>query len=835
MSESVRAQPLVLFLGNARYGEFEPLRETGTRVGLIRDVSSHGWCAPDDAFDVVIPWNPADGIDGLGAELPRDGSACVLNLREAYVEDYARLCAVLALPALDPTEVAALRSKYLMRQLFRDRIGVDSTGRFQAVASVAEVVEFGETYGWPVVLKPATLYSSLFVVTVTGPRAAAGVFAQVRDGVAEHVRAKRLPQRFTALQAEEFLTGSNHSVDLVVDREAIAYPSPVVDVLTGADLGGEDFHHFARYAPSRVSAPAQRQMTDLAVQAVRAMGLRLCAAHVEFILTPRGPRLLEVGIRPGGHRARVLHQAHGVSFMAAYVAVMRGETPDPTDLTAKFSGPFGIVTPFPHATGTFEGLHAPDRLTGLPSYRGHSVYHPPGKIIGTAARGHWQVLSAELVAGTTAELIQDIEEVWRMPDLVGVRAAPDPGPGGSGTGTTARPHLLLVGGKDSGFASIAELDIRITLLQERVNLTPWQTERADTLIVYDRLDANLAESTAVFLHGQHGSGPFDAVLSFAEKHLLAAARIGERLSIVHNPLSAVRDSRDKLLTRALLDRLGLLGVPYRACHSLAEAIAFQAELAASVILKPTTGSGSRGVRLVDGPDGLVSGWEYTAAGGTAVIAEEYIPGPEVSVETLTLDGKHEVLAVTEKITIGPPSFVETGHQLPAHLAPAVQETVTTTVTALLDALGHQWGPAHTEFKIREDGTPVVIETQTRFGGDQIWQMVELVTGVRLAAATAAAMLGAAGPTRVAPAAQAAAIRFFAHENTVVRAIGGPDEARGLPGVVTVHIRASVGQQLGRLAGSDSRQGYVLATGANRREAVDRAEAAYRAVRFVVDA
>ncbi|GHC46933.1 ATP-grasp domain-containing protein [Streptomyces cinnamoneus] len=424
-----------------------------------------------------------------------------------------------------------------------------------------------------------------------------------------------------------------------------------------------------------------------------------------------------------------------------------------------------------------------------------------------------------------------------------VRTEPAPGPAAvsssarSSARSPVRPHLLLVGGKDSGFASLAELGIRITLLQERGNLTALQAERADTLIVHDRVDANRAETTAVFLH-EHGAVPFDAVLSFAEQHLLTAARIGERLSLVHNPLPAVRDSRDKLRMRALLDEHGLSSVAYRACGSLAEATAFQDRLGAPVVLKPAAGSGSRGVCLADGadgPDGLAAAWEKASAGGGAVLAEEYVPGQEVSVETLTLDGKHEVLAVTEKATTGPPAFVETGHQLPARLAPAVQEAVTSAVTALLDALGHRWGPAHTEFRIRRDGTPVVIETQTRFGGDQIWQMVELVTGVRLAAATAAAMLGVEGPVSTAPRAGAAAIRFFAHENTVVRAVGGAEAARALPGVVTVQLTARAGQALGRLEGSGSRQGYVLATGADGKEAAERAEAAHRAVGFVVDA
>ncbi|MGX1562496.1 ATP-grasp domain-containing protein [Streptomyces sp. NPDC055506] len=816
---SQRAQPLVLFLGNARYGEFEPLYETGARVGLIRDISSNGWSARDDAFDTVLPWDPAEGVEELASRLPRDGSVSVLNLREAYVEHYARLCRLLSLPSVAPEDVAALRSKHLMRQLFQERIGPDSTGRFRAVASAADLREFGEEHGWPVVLKPASLYSSLFVVTVAGPQAVAAAFAQVRDGVADHVRAKGLPQRFTQLQAEEFLAGSNHSVDLVVDRDGVPWPSPVVDVLTGADLGGDDFHHFARYAPSRAPGPARQRMAELAVAAARALELRLCAAHVEFILTPKGPRLLEAGIRPGGHRARVLHQAHGVSFMAAYAAVLRGEQPD---LAERFSKPFGIVTPFPRATGVFDGLHEPQRLTGLASYRGHSVYHSPGKLVGTAAQGHWQVVSAELVADTAESLVRDMEAVWHMDDLVAVRADP----------ARDRPHLLVVGGKDSGFASLARLGVRITLVQARADLTPLQTERADTLVVHDRLDSGLAEATAVFLH-EHGTAPFDAVLSFAESHLLTAARIGERLSLVHNPLSAVRDSRDKLRTRALLDEQGLPSVAYRACASLEEATAFQARLDSPVILKPADGSGSRGVCLAHGPHELATAWETASAGGGAVIAEEYVAGPEVSVETLTLDGKHEVLAVTEKITTGPPAFVETGHQLPARLTPTVQEKVASTVTALLDALGHRWGPAHTEFRIREDGAPVLIETQTRFGGDQIWQMVELVTGVPLAAATAAAMLGAEGTARVPARARAAAIRFFSYENTVVRGLGDVDAARALPGVVTVRVAASEGQRLGRLEGSGSRQGYVLASGDDVEEAVARAEAAHRAVGFVV--
>ncbi|MCG6495827.1 ATP-grasp domain-containing protein [Kitasatospora sp. A2-31] len=815
------AQDLVLFLGNARYGEFEPLRDAGYRVGLIRDVRSHGWCADDGAFDVVVPWDPAEGVEPLAARLGEEPGVCVLNLREAYVEPYARLLTVLGLPALPEAEVAGLRSKELMRRLFTERIGPDSTGRFGPAESVQDVLDFGEAHGWPVVVKPAALYSSLFVLTVPGPEAAAETFEHIRGGVADHVRGKGLPERFTALQVEEFLAGSNHSVDLVVDRDGTPWPSPVVDVLTGADLGGDDFHHFARFAPSLAGEEHRRTMAELAVAAVRAMGLRLCAAHVEFILTAKGPRLLEVGVRPGGHRARVLHQAHGISFMAAYAAVLRGERPD---LEARFDRPFGIVTPFPRVTGVFTGLNGFDRVTALPTYARHSLYHAPGVIAGTAAEGHWQVLSAELTAEGADDLQRDIGAVWEMADLVLTRPQ-----GGAAERRRDRPHLLVVGGKDSGFRSMAELDARITLLQQRANLSDLQRERADGLFVQEELDGAWARSLAEQLHG--AGTPFDAVVSFAEPHLLTAALIGESLGIAHNPVPAVERSRDKTRMRALLAEHGLPSVRYRPCGAADEAARFQRELDAPVIVKPADGSGSRGVTLARGPEEAAEAWRRAAAAGGAVIAEEFVTGRELSVETLTLDGKHELVAVTEKITSGAPSFVETGHQLPAALDAAATQAVEETVVALLEALGHRWGPAHTEVMLRSDGSPVVIETQTRFGGDQIWEMVELVTGVPLAAATAAGMLGLDGRFRRTPAGGGAAIRFFAHENVEVLAVDGIDAARELPGVVTVKAAAQPGRRLGPLTGSGSRQGYVLAVGADRGQAVARAEAAWQAVDF----
>jgi biotin carboxylase len=392
-----------------------------------------------------------------------------------------------------------------------------------------------------------------------------------------------------------------------------------------------------------------------------------------------------------------------------------------------------------------------------------------------------------------------------------------------------RPRVLLLGGKDSGFRSISELDVDVCLLQVQADLSPLQVERATDLIVLDHLPDSLAERLARELDELR---PFSTVVSFYESRLELAARLGERLGVVHNPLPAVLRTRSKLAMRRLLEARGLPSVRYAECWQPGDVQDFLKLVGPPAVLKPSAGSGSRGVVLIDSFSDVEAAWRWCVSGGDLpAIVEEFVDGTEYSVESMSRRGHHDILAITEKITTGRPSFVETGHQLPARLPPGEAEAVRAMVTTLLDTVGHSWGPAHSEVRITPDRGPVIIETQTRFGGDQIWEMVELVTGERFGAATVAGLLGLADTGAVTPKSQAAAIRFFAYENATVQDVRGVEEARGLPGVVRVDIRAKPGQVLGPLTGSWSRQGYVLAIGETVDQAVSRAEAARSTVEF----
>ncbi|MFY1583646.1 ATP-grasp domain-containing protein [Micromonospora sp. WMMD734] len=384
-------------------------------------------------------------------------------------------------------------------------------------------------------------------------------------------------------------------------------------------------------------------------------------------------------------------------------------------------------------------------------------------------------------------------------------------------------HVLVVGGVDFMIDKVEKLGLRYSMVQlpELVSDRHLQGARRFAVIDYRDSDEVLAVARA-----WHSIDPFDAVVSFTEYGLEPASRCARELGVAGDNLDAVLLTRDKKKTRDLLERHGLSPVRHRICASPADAATFLGELdGRPMVLKPSDRGLSEGVVVVGPTEALADGWAWAAAATTGpILAEEYLDGPEYSVESFSLAGQHDIVMITEKVTTELPRFIEVGHQAPARLAPAVREQVVELVTALLTLIGQRTGPAHTEIRLTAAG-PRVIESQTRAGGDQIWEMCELVTGVDLLSETMIALLGLPMPRRV-PAAKAAAIRFFSFENGRVAGVHGLAEAAADEGVVRLVCTLRPGQELGLLESSTSRQGYALCVGDSTDDAVAHAEATH---------
>lgn len=303
-----------------------------------------------------------------------------------------------------------------------------------------------------------------------------------------------------------------------------------------------------------------------------------------------------------------------------------------------------------------------------------------------------------------------------------------------------------------------------------------------------------------------------------EDTMLLAYEVAAELGKAANPPGAVRLLNDKLAMRALLARHGVSAVRYACAPSWREAAALLDSFELPVVVKPTSLAGSRGVLLLRRPDQL-TGWGRLLDGygyRGPVLVEEYLRGPEFSVETISAGGVHHVVGVTGKELGPPPLFVETGHVHPAPAAADRHAAMGELTVRLLDLAGYRNGPAHTEVIWTAAG-PRIVESQARVGGDRIFRLVELATGVDIERAMFTVLAGRE-PDLAPRRHRVARIGYFGFRPGVLESVTGVERARGLPHVADLHFPFAPGEVLPAVLDSKSRHGYAIVSGETHEEA-----------------
>lgn len=232
------------------------------------------------------------------------------------------------------------------------------------------------------------------------------------------------------------------------------------------------------------------------------------------------------------------------------------------------------------------------------------------------------------------------------------------------------------------------------------------------------------------------------------------------------------------------------------------------------ILKPADSSGSRGifeVKDIHNEDLIVEAYEYCHPFSRVgdVVVEEYMEGPEVSVETLTVNGECHVIQITDKLTTGAPHYVEMGHSQPTMLSKEIAEQISKVAKAANKAIGIKNGPSHTEIIVTKQG-PKIVELGARLGGDNITtHLVPLSTGVDMVECCIKIALGEI-PDIKKKWNKGSAIRYFEQHAGVIDSIEGVDKAEEIDGVQQISIVHGVGEKVTEINSSGERMGFVIA-------------------------
>ena len=269
--------------------------------------------------------------------------------------------------------------------------------------------------------------------------------------------------------------------------------------------------------------------------------------------------------------------------------------------------------------------------------------------------------------------------------------------------------------------------------------------------------------------------------------------------------------------------------------TLEELKAHEADVTFPCIIKPTDNAGSHGVAKVYSFQELLDNYEYahSCSRHGKVIIEEYLDGPEVSVEVMVVNSVVNILQITDKITTKAPHFVEMGHTQPSRLPVATQEAIRNVTDAACKAIGIDKGPAHVEMKVTKRG-PVMIELGARMGGDNITtHLVPLSTGIDMVGSTIKVALGE--EPDIEPTLHCgSAIRYFEVPFGTIKAIENVEEAKKVLGVKQITFTKEVGEESTPIHCSNDRIGFVIAQGATAEDAVKACEEAMRVIKVNIE-
>jgi len=309
-----------------------------------------------------------------------------------------------------------------------------------------------------------------------------------------------------------------------------------------------------------------------------------------------------------------------------------------------------------------------------------------------------------------------------------------------------------------------------------------------------------------------------------------AARVAERIGLPH-PLDARTGAVATSKTRQR-EAFAEAGVPHaRAIDPRDPAVELPA------VVKAPDRQGQRGLALVRSraelEPALAAARSESRSG--AVLVEQLVEGPELTVNGFSVAGRFVPLTVTDRLTAEPPAF---GVAL-AHVWPSAHDTdeAADAARAAVEAVGIREGPSYTQVRLGVAG-PVVMEVAARLGGGHDAELCEAATGVDLNGLAIEAALGRPCDT-VLQAGSAgiggAAIVFLVPPVGGLLETAGVEEAEAAEGVRWVRVYRRPGHVFGELRRGADRAGAILALGASRDEALERARRAADAVRFRVDA
>lgn len=657
--------------------------------------------------------------DRLGPNKP-DGVIC---RDEIFARDVANLTQAYGLPGESDATAVLLSDKSAVRDCLK-KAGLGSL-QWRRVRSVEEALQAGREIGYPLVVKPVSGGFSLGVTIVFDEQGLAAALTAAEQAFGGAAAGQ------PAVLLEEFAPGKLVSAEMLVQNgqplllgfaERLPCPPGVT-----AEVGG----HF----------PARFEQLDaaraFAENVVRVLGIRNSAVHMEMMITPKGPELVEVNGRIAGYVVmQQMSHALARSITMDLVAMATG-TP-----LAPLGEPVATVAIRPlwsDRAGTVTNILPPAPLSADIVMHGLSV--KPGSRVAplrsnsdrfgfVMALGVDQQDATETAAQAAQQLLQRLAIV------------PDEEAQSSNAASASQPDTSQAEGRERTHV----------LLLDRVGPIGWMLRDGSPLLPPDRYRLSVVTSSGegsnvpcaapdfitrmdVFDHAAvtnaanaiHADFSIQRVATLSERLLAPAAALRRRFVTPGDTPVMVNRFIDKAVMKQLARRAGIRCAEGHVVHTPDDLLQLL-KRHAKVVVKPRASSGSQGVAVIASELDAHTWLEQHYVAGQ-FLAEGFVEGEMCHIDALVWNGAITwdmscYLRDTMAYQRGQPlSSVTVGD---AQLRAAAGELLHQVV----DAWQVRAAVLHLEAFVNPDGL-VFCEVAARPGGAGVVEAFEATRGINL--------------------------------------------------------------------------------------------------------
>lgn len=267
--------------------------------------------------------------------------------------------------------------------------------------------------GFPLIVKPANLAQSLLVQICYHEeefeKALRRIFTKIKKIYGENHRTET-----PKVLAEAYMEGDMYSVEAYVNSRGTVHFCPMVRVLTGKNIGHDDFYNYMHMTPTALKKSSIQRAHEAATAGIHALGLRNTTAHVELMKMDDDWKLIEIGPRVGGFRHKLHKLSCDIDHSLNDILI---RLPKPPIIPKKCKGFAATLKWYPKKEGRITCLKGIKKIQELKSFVDITVSKKVGDKCYFAKNGGKAVFTVTLYNPERSKLLADIRRVEQLVDI----------------------------------------------------------------------------------------------------------------------------------------------------------------------------------------------------------------------------------------------------------------------------------------------------------------------------------------------------------------------------------------------------------------------------------